>query len=404
MKVIVLDGNERSALAVSRSLGKRGINVIVGAPKLPSLASSSRYCSSSFSYPSPDESPAEFIRSIRQVTAELGKSVLLPMTDVAVAEILRNREAFLDQAEVPFAGYDKYVAASDKVNLFKLALRLGVPTPSTIFATELDNRAEIAHECSKLGYPVVIKPARSRLLMNNRWIRTNVRYARGDRELLQSLDDEPFRDSPYIVQERIEGPGVGIFVLFNQGRAIARFAHKRIREKPPSGGVSVLCESISPPPVALKMAEKLLRNLDWFGIAMVEFKWDKRDDLPKLMEINARFWGSLQLAISSGVDFPYLLFLLAMGQRIEPQEDYRLGVKSRWELGDLDHLLLRMVKNKKMLALPKDAPPRLSVLRDFMLDFFRPSVRNEILRIDDPSPIMVEFREYLRNLWSSTPR
>ena len=50
--------------------------------------------------------------------------------------------------------------------------------------------------------------------------------------------------------------------------------------------------------------------MDFYGVAELDFVNDSRDNTPKLMEINPRFWGSLQGAISEGVDFPFLLHKL----------------------------------------------------------------------------------------------
>jgi hypothetical protein len=129
------------------------------------------------------------------------------------------------------------------------------------------------------------------------------------------------------------------------GAVLARFAHRRLREKPPSGGVSVLCESIEPPVDALDAATRLLAGVRWNGVAMVEYKIDEREGVARILEVNARFWGSLELAVSAGVDFPYLLFRMATGERIGESTGYRVGLKVRWELGDLDHLWIRLFRN-----------------------------------------------------------
>jgi predicted ATP-grasp superfamily ATP-dependent carboligase len=184
----------------------------------------------------------------------------------------------------------------------------------------------------------------------------------------------------------------------DNGNVLAQFAHRRVREKPPTGGLSVLCESIEPPELALNAAKTLLKKLRWSGVAMVEFKEDLRDKTPKLMEVNARFWGSLQLAISAGVDFPYLLFQIAAGAKIDGAGKYRLGVRSRWELGDLDHLLIRLKEKPSKLFLPSDAPSKMGAVKNFLVDFLRPSVRNEILRPNDMRPFRFELKEYLKSI------
>ena len=127
---------------------------------------------------------------------------------------------------------------------------------------------------------------------------------------------------------------------------------------------------------------------------MIEFKKDIQENVFKLMEINGRFWGSLQLAILSGVDFPYLLYKLAIGSYPETHSEYRVGVLSRWELGDLDHLLIRL-KSRKVLSPLIGVPSLKNTVGSFLSDFLNPSVRGEIFRINDLRPFIFEFMNYL---------
>src|SRR5439155_25305958 len=191
-----------------------------------------------------------------------------------------------------------------------------------------------------------------------------------------------------LVQEHIPGDGRGIFVLMNRGRLRAAFARRRIREKPPSGGVSVLSESVGLDSQLLEYSERILEALKWHGVAMVEFKRDSRDGVSKLLEINGRFWGSLQLAVDAGVDFPYLLYRLAIDGDIEPVFTYQVGVRLRWWLGDLDWLLLRLrdggSATRRLQAIP---------------EFLRPTgrmARAEVFRRDDPAPALSELSQYLQ--------
>src|SRR5262249_40991218 len=149
-------------------------------------------------------------------------------------------------------------------------------------------------------------------------------------------------------------------------------------------------ESVALDPPLLDHAERILEALKWHGVAMVEFKRDARDGVSKLLEINGRFWGSLQLAVDSGVDFPYLLYRQAVDGDIDPVFSYRVGVRLRWWLGDLDWLLIRL-RERGSLA------PRRQALREFL----RPSgstTRAEILRRDDPAPAIRELSQYLQAL------
>jgi predicted ATP-grasp superfamily ATP-dependent carboligase len=259
-----------------------------------------------------------------------------------------------------------------------------------------------------IRYPVVLKPSRSvgeggaqsnrdgsgKVADNTKRTRTKltVRHAANAEQMASALaelaeaGDAAF---PLLIQQRIEGPGIGIFLLLWEGRTLATFAHRRIREKPPSGGVSVYRESVVADPALVNRSRALLEHFGWCGVAMVEYKVDERTGTPYLMEVNGRFWGSLQLAVDAGVDFPMLLLSAATGEPAAPVNAYTAGVRSRWWWGDVDHLIARLRRSRAELSLPPEAPGRWRALRDFFTIHFGRD-REEILRLDDPRPF---FRE-----------
>jgi predicted ATP-grasp superfamily ATP-dependent carboligase len=226
-------------------------------------------------------------------------------------------------------------------------------------------------------------------------MKLGVEYAADAADLRRKLEALPEAAFPVLLQERINGLGVGLFVLRWEGEVIARFAHRRLREKPPSGGVSVYRESIAVDPELARRADLLLDRFGWNGVAMIEFKVDAATGTPYLMEINGRFWGSLQLAVDAGVDFPRLLAEAAMGRRPSPVRDYRLGVRSRWWMGDVDVLLARFLHSDQALSLPADAPGRIRAIADF-LRLWWPGDVSEVQRWGDPAPGFRELRQWLR--------
>jgi len=239
-----------------------------------------------------------------------------------------------------------------------------------------------------------LKPALSVADDNGTPVKLSVRHVADELQFERALAELPGTAFPVLVQERIVGPGIGVFLLRWDGRILARFAHRRLREKPPSGGVSVYRESITPPPDALQHAEALLEALDWRGVAMVEFKRDEQSGTPYLMEINGRFWGSLQLAVDAGVDFPRLLLEAALGNPPATPVEGRPGVRLRWLLGDFDYLLLRLRKSRGELALAPDAPGLLQTLGSYLIPW-RPGDRWEVLRPSDPAPFARELRQWV---------
>lgn len=391
MRVLITDGDTRQALAATRSLGRIGHFVVVAADRWPSLAGQSRYAASSVACPSPMERSDAFVDSVVKLARQHGVEVILPMTEISTLLLTRERHRLPPGCALPFPSHRSVGRASNKAEVVNLARDLGVPVPETTIVAAFDDLSAIERIRS---FPVVVKPACSRVWADAGWISNSVSYAADLGELRDRLRGLSALSFPVLLQERIHGPGVGIFMLCEHGRPIARFAHRRIREKPPSGGVSVLCESAPVDEVAAVHAEALLGSLDWSGPAMVEFKRDLRDGSLRLMEINGRFWGSLQLAVDAGVDFPALLVQAAAGLVPESIPEYRCGVRCRWLAGDLDALLMVLLKGRDALALPPDHPGRLRSLWDFVRVQGR-DVRYEFERRDDLAPAMLEWRRRL---------
>jgi len=388
--VLVTDGNQRSTLAVVRTLGKRGVQVIVAAETERSLAGASRYCNRAVIYPSPYQDEEGFIICLLETSRRLGVNALFPMTDIAMHHVLAHRKDFEEIVALPIPSSAAFEVVSNKYTLMQLARQLRVPIATTAFVPNGLIQEQLA--CIET-YPVVVKPAKSVIWQERRWWPTSVHYATNETELLRLYQKISYLSEPSLIQQRIDGPGIGIFALMDRGEPVALFAHRRLREKPPSGGVSVLRESIPLPQPATEYALCLLRHVGWHGVAMVEFKVDRDKNTPILMEINGRFWGSLQLAIDAGVNFPFLLYSLALGTSMERVYGYSMGTRLRWLLGDLDHLLLRLLKAPEELNLPPGYPSKLRTLVEFCRSFDR-RTRYEILRLEDPKPFILELCRY----------
>jgi predicted ATP-grasp superfamily ATP-dependent carboligase len=393
-EVLVTDGNQRSTLALTRALGREGISVTVAEEELPCLSSQSKYCSRKVAYRSPSSNPNEFVEDILKELESHAYDLLIPMTDLTAFLVSENKEKLSQVTHIPLPAKEIFQKACDKAEALHLAQENGIPIPRTYFLKGFD---EIENLSSSLAYPVVIKPRRSNFFAGNGWVHVGVDYAYSAEELIFKCNRQNELLPPPLIQERITGPGSGVFALFNRGKPKAVFFHRRLRERPPSGGVSVLSESIPVDPVMKRYAICVLEKLGWHGVAMVEFKWDRKDHQPKLMEINPRFWGSLQLSIDSGVNFPYLLYRMSMEGDVESVWDYKVGVKTRWLLGDLDHLLSRLFKSEKKLSLPKGFPGRLATVREF-LKFWQENMNYEILFRDDLGPAFFEIERYARDV------
>jgi len=394
MKILVTDGNTLPALAITRSLGNAGHQVIVGYQHKHSLAGYSKYASGKCIYPSPIDDTNSFIDFLVDYIEFNNIDAIFPVTDITTLPITKNRDLLNPKCKIPFGNYKVVDSAANKAHIFDQAKKLEIDIPKSII---IKNYSELKNTDITIPYPLVIKPARSRVLTEAGWLFTTVTYAKDANDLDKQLSKYPKDIYPMILQEKIVGPGLGIFMCLDKGKTVAAFSHKRIREKPPSGGVSVLRESVPLDPLALDFSEKLLKSINWQGVAMVEYKIDIRDNRPKLMEINGRFWGSLQLAIHSGVDFPKLLADSLDDKPISPIKNYNFGVKTRWLWGDIDALLIRILKSSSSQLLPSGADNKLKYTLKF-LKFWEPNLHYDVLRLNDIKPWLYESIQWFKRL------
>jgi len=193
-------------------------------------------------------------------------------------------------------------------------------------------------------------------------------------ELKEKIQKASQKYGKILIQEYIPNGGeLGVYTLYNlQSEPRAISVQKRLRSYPSTGGPSTLRETIrnESSELVTEIAFKLLNKMKWTGVAMVEFRIDARDGIPKLMEVNPRFWGSLQLSILSGIDFPYLLYCILMGEDIKPVMDYKDGIQSRWLLpGDILWYLT--------------SPNKINNFKELM----RFDIPDDILSWDDPGPV-----------------
>ena len=400
--VLVLDGETRPALAVVRSLGGHGLNVAVASDDRLAIAGKSRYSKQFISLPSPRRSGpgkvagVEYIEAVIATLKRVQPKMILPLTDLSCRLILKHRHEIPSEIVVPTVDEKTFLSVANKAELLMRAEEIGISIPQTLSISNASIQNEtIRSALFNFPFPAVIKPQSSEQEVEGEYQKGGIHYLSSADQVVEFLSHEKNTALNFLLQQQIVGPGVGVFALCHEGETLATFCHRRILEKPPSGGRSVLSESLLEGDAPVQAAQALLRSLRWNGVAMVEFK-KSADEQFYLMEINPRFWGSLQLAIDSGRDFPYLLYLLTLHglSKIPPLPDYQLGRRLRWDLGCLDHVLIRLKQEGSQ------------ALRDIFLrnslQFLRAPRRtsHETWRLTDPLPFVYECGSYVRDLFA----
>ncbi len=151
-------------------------------------------------------------------------------------------------------------------------------------------------------------------------------------DLLSSIADTYLaKNGPFLIQEKIPfRTKYTVGALCNHEHQLKRVCViKELRNYPIETGQACYVETVTKPEL-VNLTENLLKTLNFFGVADIDFVIDERDNQPKLMEVNPRFWGSLQVAINAGVDFPYLLHKMLNEGDIEKSLDYITGIRCRY--------------------------------------------------------------------------
>jgi predicted ATP-grasp superfamily ATP-dependent carboligase len=367
---IVLDGNVKSALSIVRSLGRKGIKVIVGAPRGSAMALHSKYANKTFVYPSAITNQAGFVEAFKKAIFEIGgKPVVYTCSDATFLSLYQIKEEIADQVLFLTPDSDAVSMAFDKAATYSQAGHLGIKTIPT---TMLSSATELLKVKEALSYPTVIKTRRSVTYNNGIGVTGTAYFVQNFlqlQELFTTLSQKT-GEAP-LIQTFIKGEEYGVELLLNQGEVVAETIHHRIRSLSPTGGASVVKETLEEGELTQELrtqAYKLAKALNWSGPLMVEFKVENETRDIYLMELNGRWWGSLPLGIKAGVDFPYWHYILATGGLTQTSViQAQPYITTRHFLGDVMNLARVWFARDKMR--PYLYPRRRKALRDFFRSF-----------------------------------
>jgi len=321
-------------------------------------------------YPNPDENKDVFFDYICDYVKKKRIEFIFPVRDSST-EIFSKRKLELPSGcRVYLPEFDKIELLNNKASLMKLAKKLNILHPKTIF---LKNKNYNINKLGKLGFPLIAKPISS---SGSR----GIIFIKNKESLEIFLCNNQIDKSFYILQEFIpHGGAIGYHSLCESGSVKSRNVHVRLREYPHTGGPSTLRRS-GKNALVEHLSKKILREVFWTGVSMVEFRIHRDNKLPYLMEVNTRFWGSLSVDHHSGIDFPSDIINLEAGRKIEPKKPKKVLV--RWLfLGDILWLLTH--------------PKKISALKKF-LDFREQKF--DIFSGSDPLPVVGTIIEGLIGL------
>ncbi|WP_210423507.1 carboxylate--amine ligase [Halorussus marinus] len=323
-----------SSTACVRALGREGVRTIAVSEREDPPAFRSRYVDETVSAPDPTEDLSAYARRLLGLAEREDVCTVIPLREPDVYALAAHRSAFADHVGTPWPSLDTLRGAQDRVELFAAAERAGVPAPET---RRFDDWTTWDEE-------VIVKARYTLPTAEYVGPESAAEYRHGTTRYVEP-GGKPDRDSIVaemghvpIVQEYVPGNDeYGFFALYDEGEALATFQHRQLRGYKYCGGPSAYRESVDIP--ALEAAGlRLLDELDWHGLAMVEFLHDDETGEFELMEVNPRFWSSLPFTVQAGVDFPNLYRAMAAGERPATDPDYEVGVAGHLLRGELLHL------------------------------------------------------------------
>lgn len=341
--IVLSDSSSRKALACVRSLGRHGIPIIVISSSYLDPARYSRYTAAVA-----DHEILDTTRSNTYSEFEMSESIKLFLEEPEILEHYRKYEEVAPPYGYCLPPLSSFNIAINKHETFLFASQLGIPTIPSFLVQDIKDLRMAQLPNWLITEPLVTKP----LNLNGS---QGVRYYRDIANLLSSswqIERDCGLFGSLLIQKRIDSSykTIGVSLLFDlNGKCINGFVHMRLEQFPNSGGPSTKRISIVSD---LLMGEsiRLLTELKWSGLAMVEWFYNPISEDYHLVEINPRPWGSISLAILCGQNFPVRYYFAAQGRELEPCFDYSVGLINRWLLpGDI----LRWVTQKKSLKLKR---------------------------------------------------
>jgi predicted ATP-grasp superfamily ATP-dependent carboligase len=392
--VLVTGADQHQGLAVIRGLGMKGVHVVAASAKRHNIGFYSRYAKKTDIYTAPNVDLDRFIEDILDIIKRHKITMIIPAVESTMVALDNRREQIEEVCVIAAPDSMRVEMSIDKLRTVELAQKVGVPVPKTICTDNIDEAIEVTRS---FRFPVALKPRGNSLHPSTQnALGFKVRYAKTHAELQEILKEFRLSRVLPMIQEYVRGVGVCVSALFNKGKPVSMFPYRRLREVPLTGGVSVVRQGIVLEEQLEEYVTKLLEEIQWHGIAMVEFKFDELQKRYTLMEINGRFQASTALSLDSGLNFPYMVYNLYSDPPVEPKAaSYRPGEIERWLRGDINALINCLLGITQRDAVPearRGLPSKGRVIYDFLKDF-RPGVHFDEFKVSDPNPGLFEAIE-----------
>lgn len=300
--LILDDGQTPYVLPVVRAFGRAGWEVGLGSD-VDGPAGRSRWVVRQHRVPAPERGEEAFAEATERAVAEGGYDVAFGADDIEMLALSAMRDRL--PCLVPYAPHDSVLSAVDKLELTRAAERVGLGAPRTLGATE--------SAVAETDLPVVVKSRLHWTPGSSAAVRHLLVSFCDDRdEVAARVAEIADAGGEAILQQPIDGELMALSTIIDgEGDAVAWSQQRTLR--PSLRRTSARAETVPLDTVLAERVRALLADLGWFGLANLQFMRPPGGE-PHLIDLNGRFYGSIELAIAAGVNLPVLWAELALGR------------------------------------------------------------------------------------------
>ena len=382
--------NLPSTVTCLRSLGKKRLHTVLLTNGRPLPASASRYCTDVLQIPDPGDDVLEYRDRLLAIARREDVSTIIPVREADVYVLSRYERAFEDHVSVVVPSFDALYSAHDRLRLNEVARKAGVPAPKTQRLSDVrrwDSGIVIKSRYNLLTSDYVDSYPTEKVNEVD-----DIEYHEpGSQPNVEAIRDRMDHDP--IVQEFVPRESEFMFAgLYDHGTPLATYQHEQIRGDSYVRGGGVYRKSTFDPELET-VARRLLAELDWHGLACIEYIKDANTGEFKLLEINPRMWQSLASTVRAGADFPYYYWLQAMGRGEQIDCRYDLGVGAHFFHKEIGYLLSLIQDDAPLVERPALHAALWAVTVSCVVD-----PHFDYLQWDDPRPFVRDLRNTIGRL------
>lgn len=307
ISVLIPDSGGSNTIKILRCLGKvrRVTTHILSKTRFP-MDRFSRYCAHCHYHKS--VSDKDWVSKIRRVVKQWNIDVVLPVTVEGIELVSRNRGAISEFAAIPpVPEYELLKMAGNKWLLYKFLRQRGIPTIPSVFVGTGGEAVADTERLASIEYPALLKPACGSG-------GGGIVRVESPSDFHRAWEDERIRkNQKYILQRYVPSVEWSLSVLAEHGEIKAYTLYRSLLAPKKGFRIGRLVEYVDDESV-FDIGNRLVLDMGWDGVADIDILVDTRDETPKILEVNPRFWQSLLGGLIAGVNFPLACCLSALGE------------------------------------------------------------------------------------------